>query len=135
MPGFEPRARDTEMRWKACNLAGGENNRSRSQAGFGTWMTHLSPVKPCWSSAHRALGYLSYHTYWSCLRGNQGLGWRCCRGVLHLTKEPIRSDCVTPFLVFVSEKQQPTIRDGGTSYVSGASDEVAPDYIITWKCK
>lgn len=48
-------------------------------------------------------------------------------------KEPIRSDCVTPFLVFVSEKQQPTIRGGGTSYVSGASDEVAPDYIITWK--
>lgn len=35
-------------------------------------------------------------------------------------------DCVAPFLFFVSEKQQPTIRDWGTSYVIGASDEVVP---------
>ena len=44
-------------------------------------------------------------------------------------------DCVAPFLFFVSEKQQPTIRDWGTSYVIGASDEVVPDNTETWKNK
>lgn len=42
---------------------------------------------------------------------------------------------MTPFLFFVSEKQQPTIRDWGTSYVIGASDEVVLDNIQTWKSK
>ena len=44
-------------------------------------------------------------------------------------------DCVTPFLFFVSEKQQPTIRDWGTSYVIRVFDEVVPDNIETWKSK
>lgn len=44
-------------------------------------------------------------------------------------------DCVAPFLFFVSEKQQPTIRDWGTSYVIGASDDVVPDNTETWKNK
>lgn len=38
------------------------------------------------------------------------------------------------FLFFISEKQQPMMREGSASYVSGASDEFAPDN-ITWKCK
>lgn len=39
------------------------------------------------------------------------------------------------FLFFVSEKQQPMMREGGAYYANGAPDEVARDNLITWKCK
>lgn len=87
---FEPSARDTEMRWKACNLAGGENNRSESQR---LWMIHMSPTKPCWALWTE----LTPHE-WSCLHWNQRLGWGV-GGVLQLTKEPIIVT-VTVWLLF-----------------------------------
>ena len=54
--GFEPSARDTEMRWKACNLAGGENNRSASQKDYGwsTWVLQ-SLAEPCGQSSYHML--------------------------------------------------------------------------------
>lgn len=39
------------------------------------------------------------------------------------------------FLFFVSEKQQPMMREGSAYYANGASDKVARDNLITWKCK
>lgn len=65
--GFEPSARDTEMRWKACNLAGGENNRSEDQkdCGWSTWVLQ---------SLAELCGQSSYHMNGVVCTGTKGWG-------------------------------------------------------------
>lgn len=99
VPGFEPRVRDAEMKWKTCNLAGGKNNTCENQTGC--WYLNNPPefYEASLELRRESTGLpLIPHLMGLSVPWNQGVGWGAVQGKFYTWQNsPSNGDCVIFF--------------------------------------